>query len=51
MDIPYASACSIDNFGNGLKEKPLSMEEITAGIRKNADLMISLLNSYLKISP
>jgi len=28
----------------------LSMEEITAGIRKNADLMIRLLQSYLKIS-
>jgi 5'-methylthioadenosine phosphorylase len=50
LDIPYASACSIDNFGNGLTSKPLSMEEITAGIRKNADLMISLLQSYLKIS-
>jgi 5'-methylthioadenosine phosphorylase len=50
LDIPYASACSIDNFGNGLTEKPLSMKEITAGIRKNADLMISLLENYLKIS-
>ncbi len=50
LDIPYASACSIDNFGNGLTEQPLSMKEITAGIRKNADLMISLLDSYLKIS-
>jgi 5'-methylthioadenosine phosphorylase len=50
LDIHYASACSIDNFGNGLTEKPLSMEEIIAGIRKNADLMISLLQSYLKIS-
>jgi 5'-methylthioadenosine phosphorylase len=50
LDVPYASACSIDNFGNGLTSKPLSMVEITAGIRKNADLMISLLASYLKIS-
>jgi len=50
LDIPYASACSIDNFGNGLTQKPLSMKEITAGIRKNADLMICLLQSYLKIS-
>jgi 5'-methylthioadenosine phosphorylase len=50
LDIPYGSACSIDNFGNGLKEKPLSMEEIIAGIRKNADLMISLLNSYIELS-
>jgi len=50
MDIPYASACSIDNFGNGLLKKPLTMEEIIAGTRKNADLMIRLLQSYLKIS-
>lgn len=50
LDIPYASVCSIDNFGNGLTEKHLSMEEIKAGIRKNADLIINLLNSYLKIS-
>ena len=50
LGIPYASACSIDNFGNGLTENPLSMEEITAGIRRNADLMISLLKSYIELS-
>ena len=50
LDLPYASACSIDNFGNGLLKKPLSMEEILAGTRKNADLMIQLLQSYLKLS-
>ena len=49
MDLPYASVCSIDNFGNGLLKKPLSMKEIIAGTRKNADLMIRLLQSYLKI--
>jgi 5'-methylthioadenosine phosphorylase len=49
LDLPYASACSIDNFGNGLLEKPLSMEEIVAGARKNADLMIRLLESYLEL--
>lgn len=50
LGLPFASACSIDNFGNGLTEKPLSMEEITAGAQKNADLMIRLLQSYLEIS-
>jgi 5'-methylthioadenosine phosphorylase len=49
LNLPYASVCSIDNFGNGLLKKPLSMKEITAGTRKNADLMIRLLQSYLKI--
>jgi 5'-methylthioadenosine phosphorylase len=51
LDLPYACACSIDNFGNGLSDKPLSMEEILAGISKNADLMIKLLDSYMEISP
>jgi 5'-methylthioadenosine phosphorylase len=49
MDMSYASACSIDNFGNGLLPEPLSMEEILVGISKNADLMIRLLQSYLEI--
>jgi 5'-methylthioadenosine phosphorylase len=50
MDLSYASACSIDNYGNGLLEKPLSMEEIIAGAHKNADLMIQLLESYIKMN-
>jgi len=49
LDMPYASACSIDNYGNGLLSEPLSMEEILTGISKNADLMIRLLQSYLKL--
>ncbi|MDD3249368.1 MAG: MTAP family purine nucleoside phosphorylase [Smithellaceae bacterium] len=47
MDLPYASACSIDNFGNGLVEKPLSLEEIVTGTRKNADMMIRLVQKYI----
>lgn len=50
LDLPYASACSIDNFGNGLVEKPLSIDAITASARKNADLMIRLLHGYLEIN-
>lgn len=50
LNLPYASACSIDNFGNGIMEKPLSMNTIIEGARKNADLMIRLLQSYLEIS-
>ncbi len=49
LDLPYASACSIDNFGNGLVDKPLSMDAIIAGARTNADLMVRLLQSYLEI--
>lgn len=50
LEIPYASVCSIDNFGNGLLDEPLNIEEILNGTRKNADLMIQLLKSYLNIS-
>jgi 5'-methylthioadenosine phosphorylase len=49
FDLPYASACSIDNFGNGLLKKPLSMDAIIAGARTNADLMVRLLENYLKL--
>ncbi len=48
MGLPYASACSIDNYGNGLVEKPLSMEEIITGTRKNADMMMRLLERYVE---
>jgi 5'-methylthioadenosine phosphorylase len=50
LDLPYASACSIDNYGNGLTEKPLSLEAILAGARKNADLMIRILQGYLDLA-
>jgi 5'-methylthioadenosine phosphorylase len=51
MGIPYASACSIDNFGNGLLDEPLDLEKIVESTRKNADLMIKILKSYLKLQP
>lgn len=47
--LPYASACSIDNFGNGLLKEPLKMDTITASARKNAGLIALLLQSYLDI--
>ncbi len=50
LEIPYGSACSVDNYGNGILDKPLSMEEILEGTCKNADLMIQLLHSYLNLS-
>ena len=49
LEIPYASVCSVDNFANGLLEKPLGIEEIREGTRKNADLMNKILQSYLKL--
>lgn len=47
LGLAYASACSVDNFGHGLVEKPLGMENIIAGTRKNAEAMIRLLEAYI----
>jgi 5'-methylthioadenosine phosphorylase len=49
LEIPYASACSIDNYGNGILAEPLNMKKILDGTSKNADLMIQLLHSYLDL--
>ncbi|HQK99877.1 MAG TPA: MTAP family purine nucleoside phosphorylase [Smithellaceae bacterium] len=49
LDLPYASVCSVDNFGHGLIETPLTLEEIIAGTRKNADVVIRILESYLHL--
>ncbi len=47
LDLPYASICSVDNFGHGLVDTPLTLEEIIAGTRQNADLMIRILKCYI----
>ncbi|MRR17262.1 MAG: hypothetical protein EG826_12480 [Deltaproteobacteria bacterium] len=49
MGLSYASACSIDNYGNGLVEEPLTMEEIIAGTRSNAAMMTKLLERYIDL--
>ncbi|MFO7569071.1 MAG: MTAP family purine nucleoside phosphorylase [Smithellaceae bacterium] len=51
LGLSYASACSVDNFGHGLVDTPLGMEEILAGTRKNAEVMIRLLESYIELTP
>jgi len=50
LGLPYASMCSVDNFGNGLTEKPLSLREITAGARKNAAAMMRIIQNYMELS-
>lgn len=49
LGIPFASICSVDNYGNGIAAKPLGMDEILEGTRRNADVMIKLLHSYLEL--
>jgi len=47
LNLPYASICSVDNYGNGLTEIPLSLDEILTGASRNADLLVKILQNYL----
>ncbi len=49
MDLEYASICSVDNFGHGLTENPLTTEEIKENARKNAGKIIRIIDYCLKI--
>lgn len=48
LDLSYASICSVDNYGHGLIGKPLTVEEISEGARRNAEVMIKIANEYLE---
>jgi len=46
--LAYGALCSIDNFGNGLVEEPLTVEQIVAHARENAQVMIAVATKYLE---
>lgn len=48
LGISYASLCSVDNYGHGLGEKELSIEEILLHARKNADVIVKIVMRYLE---
>ncbi len=48
LDLPYATICSIDNYGHGIVEKPLTIEEITEGARKNTDTILKIIKRYIE---
>ncbi len=35
MKIPYALICMVDNLGNGLADRDLSLEEFKKGVHQN----------------
>lgn len=47
LGLHYAAICSVDNYGHGLVEKLLTMEEIVDGARRNAEVMIKIIGKYL----
>lgn len=48
LGLAYGALCSIDNYGNGLVEKLLTVEEIVAHARENARVMIGIATRYLE---
>ncbi|TFG37674.1 MAG: 6-oxopurine nucleoside phosphorylase [Syntrophobacterales bacterium] len=48
LGLEYGSICSVDNYGHGLVTTPLSMQEITASARKNADKILKIIQCCVK---
>jgi len=48
LNLPYASICSIDNYCNGISEKPIKMQEITEGAKKNRDTLFRIIEKYIE---
>ena len=43
LDVAYAAVCVVDNLGNGLGERPLTMEEFESGKRSNREQLLAAL--------
>ncbi len=51
MGLSYAAICSVDNYGHGLVEEPLSAAEITEGARRNTRKILEIVKKYINESP
>jgi 5'-methylthioadenosine phosphorylase len=47
MDIPYAAICSVDNYGHGIGDGTLTVDEIVEGSRNNADAVLTIIAAYV----
>jgi 5'-methylthioadenosine phosphorylase len=50
LGLSYAAICSVDNYCHGIARKPLTMDEIVEGSRRNAERMIRIVHQYLERS-
>jgi len=48
LGLSYASLCSVDNYGHGLGEKQLTIDEILMHARRNADAIIQIVMRYIE---
>jgi len=48
LGLPYAAVCSVDNYCNGIVERPLTFDQIRATQAKNADALRRILERTLE---
>lgn len=46
--LSYAALCSVDNYGHGLGEKELTIDEILKHARRNTDVIIKIVMRYIE---
>ena len=51
LDLPYAAVCSVDNYCNGIVERPLTFDQIRATQARNADALRRILEAALERMP
>lgn len=48
LNLPYATLCSIDNYGHGLTKRPLTMEQILKHAHENAEVVLQIMMNYIE---
>ncbi len=51
LGLPYAAVCSVDNYGNGIAERPLTFEQIRETQAANRDALRRILEETLGRMP
>jgi len=50
LGLSYAAICSVDNYGHGLAEEPLSSEKIAQAARGNMSDILKIVTAYIYYS-
>lgn len=48
LGLSYAALCSVDNYGHGLGEKELTINEILQYARRNTDVILKIVTRYIE---
>jgi 5'-methylthioadenosine phosphorylase len=48
LGLSYAALCSGDNYGHGIGEKELTIDEILQHARRNTDVILKIVARYIE---